>query len=131
LLMGSAFSVQFSKKYTCQTGILLGVTITTVATVLMIIAVWLKQSPMFSLFLPMILSYFGLALVLPNASTVAMSQVTDKAHGSAVMNFINMGMVTLMVLSLGWFKTTALLLPVVYITICLAMFGLYCLLRKS
>lgn len=131
LLMGSVFSVQLSKRYACQTGILLGVTITAVATVLMIFAAWLKQPPMLSLFLPMILSYFGLALVLPNASAIAMNQVSDKAHGSAVMNFINMGLVTLIVLGLGLFKTTALLLPVAYLIICLAMFGLCLLLRKS
>ena len=131
LLIGSLFSAQFSKKYACQTGILLGVAITAVATVLMIAAAWLKQPPMLSLFLPMILSYFGLALVFPNASTVAMSHITDKAHGSAVMNFINMGLVTLIVLSLGLFKTTVLLLPVVYLIICLGMFGLCPLLSKS
>lgn len=130
LLMGSLFSAQFSKKYSCQTGILLGVAIAAVATVLMIAAAWMKQSPMLSLFLPMILSYFGLALVFPNASTIAMNHITDKAHGSAVMNFINMGLVTLIVLSLEVFKTTTLLLPVVYGIICLAMLGLCFLFRK-
>lgn len=124
LLIGSLSSAQFSKKYSCKTGILLGVTITTVATLWMLVAVWARPTPMLSLFLPMTLSYFGLALVFPNASTVAMSNITDKAHGSAVMNFINMGFVTFIVLILGLFKTTALLLPIVYLMLCFVMFAI-------
>ena len=131
LLIGSLFSAQFAKKYPPKTGVLYGTLIAIVATIWMLIAVWIKQPPLISLFQPMILSYFGLALVFPNASTLAMSQITDKAHGSAVMNFINMGLVTLIVLSLEWFKTTALLLPIVYLLIGLAMLMIYCLKIQS
>ena len=112
-------------------GILYGTLMTIVATLVMFIAVWIKQPPLISLFLPMILSYFGLALVLPNASTLAMSQITDKAHGYPVMNFINMGLATVIVLSLEWFKTTALLLPIVYLLIGLAMLMIYYLKIQS
>lgn len=130
LLIGSIFSAQFAKKYTCQIGILFGVLVTCVATLLMLAVLYLKQPALTSLFLPMTLSYFGLALIFPNASTLAMSQVTDKVHGSALMNFINMGLVTVVVLSLGWFQTTRLLLPVVYLIIGIMMLGLYPLLRR-
>ena len=37
------------------------------------------------------------------------------------MNFINMGLVTVIVLSLEWFETTTLLLPIIYLLIGLAM----------
>ncbi|MBS0351171.1 MAG: MFS transporter [Proteobacteria bacterium] len=131
LLIGSLCSAQFAKKYPPKTGILYGTLLTIAATIWMLIAVWIKQPPLISLFLPMILSYFGLALVFPNASTLAMSQITDKAHGSAVMNFINMGLVTVIVLSLEWFKTTTLLLPVIYLLIGLAMLVIYCLKIQS
>lgn len=127
LMIGSLFSAQFAKKYPAKLGILYGSLITIVATIGMFIAVWIKQPPLISLFLPMFLSYFGLALILPNASTLAMSQITDKAHGSAVMNFINMGLATVIVLSLEGFQTTALLLPIVYLLIGLAMLMIYCL----
>ena len=33
------------------------------------------------------------------------------------MNFINMGLVTVIVLSLEWFETTTLLLPIIYVLI--------------
>ncbi len=79
----------------------------------------------------MVLSYFDLAFVLPNASTLAMSHITDKAHGSAVMNFINMGLATVIVLSLEWFQTTVILLSIIYLLIGLAMLVIYCLKIKS
>lgn len=131
LLIGSLFSAQFTKKYPPKIVVLYGTLITFAATIWMLIAVWIKQPPLVSLFLPMILSYFGLALVFPNASTLAMSHIIDKAHGSAVMNFINMGLVTVIVLSLEWFKITALLLPIVYLLIGLAMLAIYCLKIRS
>ena len=131
LLIGSLFSAKFAKKHPPKTGVLYGTLIAIAATIWMLIAVWIQQPPLISLFLPMILNYFGLALVFPNASTLAMNHITDKAHGSAVMNFINMGLVTVIVLSLEWFQTTALLLPMIYLLIGLAMLIIYCLKIKS
>lgn len=131
LLLGSLFSAQFSKKYSHQAAIQLGLWITLAATLLMITAAWLTSSPLITLFLPMIFSYFGLSLVFPNASTLAMSAIQDKAHGSAVMNFLNMGSVALVVLSLSHFTPTLLLLPVIYLIINFAMFGIYIILQPS
>ena len=71
--------------------------------------------------LPMMVIYFGLSLVMANASTLAMSLVIDKSHGSAVMNFINVGVATLGVLALGMCSIHAMLLPFVYAMICLLM----------
>jgi predicted membrane channel-forming protein YqfA (hemolysin III family) len=85
----------------------------------------LHLPPVLSLFFPMIIIYFGLSLILANASTVAMNQVPDKAHGSAVMNFMNMGTATVVVLSLGCFSMSPTLLPAVYIALCLFMIGIY------
>lgn len=85
---------------------------------------------LFSLFLPMIIVYFGLCLVMANASTIAMSHVKDKAHGSAVMNFINMGLATLVVLSLSLFSMKTLLLPVIYIALCIASLGIFKLVAR-
>ncbi len=125
LLLGSLFSAQFVKKYSHRLGILLGIVIALCATLLMLLAVIMHQSAYFILFLPMTLSYFGLALVFSYASTIAMSHATDKAHGSAVMNFISMGSMAAIVLSLGLFSITKFLLPMGYIIICIAMFGLF------
>lgn len=131
LLIGSLFSAQFSKKYSNHAAILLGISITLAAIIFMIVTICLQQSPMMTLFLPMTGSYFGLSLVFPNASTLAMNAVRDKAHGSAVMNFINMGLVTLVVLSLSRLTPTVALLPIIYLIISIIMFGLYYILKKS
>lgn len=131
LLLGSLFSAQFSKKYSHQAAIQLGLWITLVATLFMIAAAWLTPSPLATLFFPMICSYFGLSLIFPNASTLAMSAIQDKAHGSAVMNFLNMGLVALVVLSLSRFTPTIILLPIIYLIINFAMFGIYIILQQS
>jgi MFS family permease len=129
LLLGSLFSAQFCKKYSNQVAIILGICITLVATILMLVAAWLTLSPMLVLFLPMIGSYFGLSLVFPNASALAMGATKDKAHGSAVMNFLNMGLVTVVVLSLSQFIPTMNLLPIIYLLITFAMIGFYYLFK--
>ena len=95
----------------------------------MLAAVTMQQSVILSLFLPTIVIYFGLGLVLANASTLAMSQVSDKAQSSAVMSFINMGLTTVVVLSLGFVTMNTSLLPCVFITLNVAMIGLFRALR--
>ena len=92
---------------------------------MMLLFVVLKMSALLILFIPMMLCYFGLSLVFANASTIAMSHVSDKAHGSAVMNFINMGFVTLVVLALGLLPNQVLSMPSIFICICAIMFFLY------
>ena len=86
---------------------------------------------MFSLFLPMAIIYFGLSLILANASSIAMSHVIEKAHGSAVMSFINMGFTTLIVLSLKYIPIYAVLLPTIYIIMCASMASIYKFLKTT
>jgi MFS family permease len=131
LILGTLFSAQFAKKYSNKSGIRVGISIAGLSAILMMGAALMHQSSLIILFIPFMLSYFGLTLVYANASTVAMSHVSDKSHGSAVMNFINMGSVTIVVLSLSLFPTTAFLLPAVYIIICTAMMGISKLIFKE
>jgi len=121
LIMGSLVGARVSRQYSLKSIIQVGVGITSVG-VLMILAAMLMQLPiLYSLFLPMVIVYFGLCFILANASSIAMAHVEDKAHGSAVMNFINMGLATLVVLSLGLFPTYAIVLPLIYLVLCFAM----------
>lgn len=124
LFLGSIISVQFSKKYSHLAGIKLGILVTVTATMLMMINIALNLTPMLSLFLPMVFIYFGLSFIVPNASTLALSQASDKAHGSAVMNFLNMGLATVVVLTLGFFSITKFLLPLAFIIISMMMIAL-------
>jgi len=125
LIFGSLIGAKLAKKYLLESIIRAGILIAGAGVALMFIAMLMHFSILFSLFLPMIIIYFGLCFILANASTIAMSHVSDKAHGSAVMNFINMGLATLVVLSLGLFPMKTLLLPSIYLVLCIAMMGMY------
>lgn len=121
LLLGSIFSGQFVKKYNFFKSIKLGILIALLSAMIMAFSVISHQSPIIQLFFPMMIGYFGLSLVFANASTVAMNHAVDKAHASAVMNFINMGLVTIVVITLSYLPATRFLLPSVYIIICITM----------
>jgi len=125
LIAGSLCSARLAESWSLQAIIKTGIMITGGGVVMMIAAMYLSQSAVVSLFLPMTGIYFGLSLVIANATTVAMSATSDKAHGSAVMNFINMGLTTLIVLCQGFVALHAMTLPAVYALLCVMMAGLY------
>lgn len=118
LIAGSLLSAILAKRYRLESLILVGIVFATLGTLFMGLAVTLLLNPMLSLFVPMILIYFGLAFILANASSLAMSSAHDKAHGSAVMSFINMGMATFAVLNLRFFTVNMHLLPTLYLVLC-------------
>lgn len=124
LIFGSIVGARLSKKYSLKLIIRVGILIASLGTGLMFVTMVMHFPILFSLFLPMIIIYFGLCFIMANASTIAMSHVNDKAHGSAVMNFINMGVATLVVLSISLFPMKALLLPFIYIGLCVASMGI-------
>jgi MFS family permease len=121
LVLGSLFSAQLAKSYQAKAMIRFGIVIAILGSIAMLIFTLLRLPALAMIFIPMMLCYFGLALVFANTSTIAMSNVSDKAHGSAVMNFTNMGLVTIVVLLLGLLPTSIFLMPIVYILICAAM----------
>jgi len=121
LLLGSIISAKSARIYPITTNVRIGAAITTGGVLLMLIAMLLHLSVLFAVFIPTIIIYFGLCFIMANASTIAMSHVADKAHGAAVMSFVNMGMATCVVLSLGLLSVTALLLPGVYFLLCLVL----------
>ena len=131
LIIGSLIGAQLTNHYSLTTLVKIGITIASLGVLLMLIATALQLSALVSLFLPMIIIYFGLSLILPNASTMAMTQVEDKAHGAAVMSFLNMGLVTLSVLCIGYFAIGTWLLPTIYLLLCMLMTGLFLWLKRE
>ncbi len=121
LVLGSLVSAKLAKIGKPTFIITLGIIIALIGSIVMLILILIKSSALFALFVPMMLCYFGLALVFANASAIAMRNTSDKAHGSAVMNFINMGLVTLIVLSMSAISIYSFLLPAIYIGICIFM----------
>lgn len=121
LVVGSLISAQLAKKHKPIFIINLGILISFFGSSLMLVFLLMKLSIIIALFCSMLLCYFGLALVFANASIIALANTVDKAHGSAVMNFINMGFVTLIVLSIGKISINLFLLPSVFLGICIFM----------
>lgn len=127
LVAGSLVSAKLVEHYSLHSILKKGILIGGLGTLIMLVAAFMHLSPLYALFLPMVIIYFGLCFVMANASTVAMSKVKDKAHGSAVMSFINMGFTTLIVLSMGFFPVVKLLLPFMFIAMAVIMFVIFSL----
>lgn len=121
LISGSLCAGLAVKKYSLPSLIKIGAGIAFVGVMGMLIGTALLSSVIMALFVPMMVIYFGLSFILANASTLAMSYASDKSHASAVMNFINMSVATLVVLALGNCSIHAMLLPMVFVIICVAM----------
>ena len=131
LIMGSLFTAQFVKRYSHTAGVRLGILIVAISAVWMLIAVLTNQSPLMKIFFPTIPIYFGMSLIFANASTLAMNHATDKSYGSAVMNFINMGVCTILVLGAGLFPVKQLFLPTAYIILSVVMGVLALFIREK
>ncbi|KTD83049.1 MFS transporter [Legionella waltersii] len=125
LVLGSIVGATLSKKYSLESIILAGIWIASLGILFMFITMHMAVSILFSLFLPMIVIYFGLCFIMANASSIAMSQINDKAHGSAVMNFINVGLATFVVLGIGVFPMKMFLLPGIFIVLAITMVGVF------
>lgn len=115
LLVGSLISARLAKKYSLKMIMAMGILISILGTTLMLMLMSFHYGAISSIFIPTIIIYFGLCFVLANASTIAMGHTVDKAHGSAVMNFINMGFATFVVLGLEHISINFFLLPILFI----------------
>ncbi|VVC77013.1 Bicyclomycin resistance protein [Aquicella siphonis] len=125
LLSGSLSSARLVRVFPLKKMIGIGIVIAASGSVIMILAVHMQLSAIFSIFFPMMFIYYGLCFILANASTIAMHQVDDKSHGSAVMSFLNMGLATLAVICLGPLTIKATLLPGLFLLVCALMMVLY------
>lgn len=125
LLLGSIVSAQLAKKFNLKSLMFTGLIIVSLGICIMIFAMMNHVSIIVSLFLPMMVIFFGLCFIIANASTIAMSHVSDKSHGSAVMNFLNMGLATIVVLCLSYLPMKMLMLPSAFIGFIIIMVFLY------
>jgi MFS family permease len=132
LLLGSISSAQMIKHYSLATTIYLGIAITFFGASLMLFLLWMKPVALTALFMPALVVYFGLALIIANASTIGMAKVIDKAHAAAVLSFLNMGFATFMTLNVESLPLYLLVLPSMYLLLCLMMvLGTNILLKQS
>lgn len=122
LILGSVTSAKMAKKMPLVTTIRTGAVITGIGVIMMLGFVVLQLPVLLSIFVPVIVVYFGLSLIMANASVIAMNGVIDKSHGSAVMSFINMGFTTVIVLSLGYLPIREIILPMVFLALTMLLF---------
>lgn len=125
LIFGSLIGAKLVNKFTLTHIVTIGVLITTLSTIIMFATVYYHLPILIGIFVPAIFIYFGLCLILPNISTLTMMNIKDKAHGSAVMSFLNMGTATIGVLGINYLTMASLLLPFAYGILCVVMFGLF------
>jgi DHA1 family bicyclomycin/chloramphenicol resistance-like MFS transporter len=125
MFIGSLFASWAAKKYPLKLLINRGIWIIFCGSLVMMIGILSSMSILLALFVPMLIIYFGLCFIFSNASTIAMQNIDDKAHSSAVMSFLNMGTATLAVLSLGFFHLSESLLPTMFLMLGGIMFVLY------
>lgn len=125
MILGSLVSARLAQKYLLTSVIRIGIIIAAIGSFVMLITILMHFPVIFSLFLPTLLVYFGICFIIANASTLAMMHVSDKAHGSSVMNFLNVGLSTILVLSLGLFSIKPLTLPSVYLALCIGMLFIF------
>ena len=125
LVFGSLVSARFSKSCSISFSLGIGIVIAILGCVLMLITISMEANLLCSLFLPMTIINFGLCFIMANASVIAMDEATDKAHGAAVMSFINMGLATVGVFSLSYVTIQITLLPLCYLILCAMMLLLW------
>lgn len=131
LLVGSLLCAQLTKKQALSSLLKQGVAVTLLGVVVMGLFALFKLDPIVAIFVPMAIIYFGLSFIMAIASALTMAQAVDKAYASAVMSFLNMGLATVVVLSLGFFRISTMLLPGLYLVICAGMVALVLGLRAS
>lgn len=125
LIAGSLLATQLVKKHASEWVIRIGIAITCLGSITMFLITLSHLPVLYAIFLPMIIIYFGLALIVPNASTLAMNNTADKAHGASAMSFLNMGSATALVLGISLLPITKMLLASVYIMTCILLMGAY------
>lgn len=128
LFLGGITSAKLSSRFSFYQLIVMGIIISTLGAFLMLVTLLVHMPVILSLFLSAFIAYFGTCFLFANASSLALSHAIDKAHGSAVMSFINMGTITLVILSLSAWPIKVLSLPIIYLMVCVVLLILMTLL---
>jgi MFS transporter, DHA1 family, multidrug resistance protein len=125
LILGSLTSAKLVRRHSFIKIIRFGIFVITIGTIVMIITMLMHLTVLFTLFIPIMIISFGKCFIVSNASIFAMSHISDTAQGSAVMNFINIGLTTIIILVSGLFPINIVLLPMIYFLMCIMLIIIY------
>ncbi|MBP9743416.1 MAG: MFS transporter [Burkholderiales bacterium] len=116
ILLGSVLSNYLGKVWTPNKSLKFGLFISILGTILLFLLLFISNNQAMSLFLPMVIIYFGLSFIFGNSAALALKYAEDKSNAAAVMSFINMGSAFLVVTILGLFNISQpIILPIVYL----------------
>lgn len=122
MLVGGVTSAKLVKRVPLISVASLGAPLWVVGILLLSIGLALGWPPILALFVPFMIIFVGNSLLYGNTSSIGLQATHDKAHGSAVMNFINMGISAVAVLSLSLHHFPALyVLPIMSALFCMLM----------
>lgn len=115
-VIGCITTIRVSHKINARAMVTIGIICEVIAAIAMMICFVTGLVNMFTLLAPMVLLLVGHAIISSNSASLAMSDVTDKANASAVMNFTNMGTAVIMTILLGVIHTSVIwLMPLIFI----------------
>lgn len=118
ILFGSLLSNYLGKTWSPSKSLTFGLLISIIGTILLFLLLSLLKNQAMSLFLPMIIIYFGLSFIFGNSAALALKYAKNKSNASAVMSFINMGSAFLVVTILGLFNVSQpMMLPIIYLVL--------------
>jgi MFS family permease len=125
LVTGSILSHFFAGKKEQLTMLLAGITVSFVSSLAMLFLFLFGNISVWSLFLPVPFIYVGVSLVLSNASALALTHARNKANGSAMMSFINLGICAFVLLGVETVTShQRLLMPATFSCVFFIMFFL-------
>ena len=131
MLLGALLSARLAGKFPVLRLLLTGVVASFIATFTMLIPFSVGTIHPFSLFFPMFLIYIAESLVFANVSSFGLAHAKNKSNGSAVLNFINLGITVIAVLLLEFiYPESALLMPLSFLILFCMMLLLWLRLRK-
>lgn len=131
IVAGSQCAAYLTQHLRNIQAIKIGLGIMLLGFIFMTIMLSLQQKAIW-LFLPLAVMYIGMTFIFPNASFIAMQSVTDKASGSAMMSFINMGIATVGVLLVSTITiTTPLMIPLTFAVVLLLAWMMRVFLRRN
>jgi hypothetical protein len=120
MLMGGLSSAHLIKNKPILEVMGIGIPLMCTGVLLLGIGCYFDLPPLFSLFIPAFICFSGNSLVYGNTSNIGLQATHDKAHGSAVLNFLNIGLGTVAVFSLSLHKFSPVyVLPIMGILCCL------------
>ncbi len=115
LLVGPMIVAKLSKFYTPYQSVKLGLGISLIGILLLSLSLYLLPNNAYSLFVPVLIVYFGFTFIFGNGSALALEHCLDKGNGSAIMSFINMISAVIMVYLTGRISFHGImLLPILF-----------------